>query len=98
MMEMRSEYPIRPGVWHWARVSRTGRRAWLYVDDQPVVSGLTPGGFTMLSLSHPLYLGGVPPTSATQPILPAALPFTGCVQKVSVCVCVCVCVCINWWS
>ncbi|KAK8400665.1 hypothetical protein O3P69_002461 [Scylla paramamosain] len=83
VLTLRSEYPIRPGVWHWARVSRTGRRAWLYVDDQPVVSGLTPGGFTMLSLSHPLYLGGVPPTSATQPILPAALPFTGCVQKLA---------------
>ncbi|XP_050735962.1 pikachurin-like [Eriocheir sinensis] len=82
-LTLRSEYPIRPGMWHWVRVSRTGRRAWLYVDDQPVVSGLTPGGFTMLSLSHPLYLGGIPSTSASQPILPAAVPFTGCVQKLA---------------
>ncbi|KAG0713639.1 Pikachurin [Chionoecetes opilio] len=74
---------LRTGVWHWARVSRTGRRAWLYVDDQPVVSGLTPGGFTMLSLSHPLYLGGVPPASSAQPPLPATTPFQGCVQKLA---------------
>ncbi|XP_066961133.1 pikachurin-like isoform X1 [Macrobrachium rosenbergii] len=83
MLTLRSVYPIRPGVWHSARVSRTGRWTWLYVDDQPVVSGLTPGGFTMLSLSHPLYLGGIPPTSASQPILPAAKAFTGCIQKLA---------------
>ncbi|XP_063584947.1 pikachurin-like [Penaeus indicus] len=83
MLTLRSAYPIRPGVWHSVRVSRTGRWAWLYVDDQPVVSGLTPGGFTMLSLSHPLYLGGIPPTSVSQPILPASQAFVGCIQKLS---------------
>ncbi|XP_071533608.1 pikachurin-like isoform X2 [Panulirus ornatus] len=83
MLTLRSVYPIRPGMWHSARVSRTGRWVWLYVDDQPVVSGLTPGGFTMLSLSHPLYLGGIPPTSSLQPILPASQSFTGCIQKLA---------------
>ncbi|KAG7172240.1 Pikachurin-like, partial [Homarus americanus] len=83
ILTLRSVYPIRPGIWHSARVSRTGRWAWLYVDDQPVVSGLTPGGFTMLSLSHPLYLGGIPPTSTSQPILPASQSFTGCIQKLA---------------
>ncbi|XP_045584489.2 pikachurin, partial [Procambarus clarkii] len=83
ILTLRSVYPIRPGIWHSARVSRTGRWAWLYVDDQPVVSGLTPGGFTMLSLSHPLYLGGIPPTSVSQPILPASQAFTGCIQKLA---------------
>ncbi|XP_053647666.1 pikachurin [Cherax quadricarinatus] len=83
ILTLRSVYPIRPGIWHSARVSRTGRWAWLYVDDQPVVSGLTPGGFTMLSLSHPLYLGGIPPTSTSQPVLPASQAFTGCIQKLS---------------
>lgn len=96
---LRSAYPIRPGVWHSVRVSRTGRWAWLYVDDQPVVSGLTPGGFTMLSLSHPLYLGGIPPTSVSQPILPASQAFVGCIQKVKIsccCVHVCFCYCLVW--
>ncbi|KAK7086587.1 hypothetical protein SK128_027747 [Halocaridina rubra] len=83
MLTLRSVYPIRPGVWHSVRVSRTGRWAWLYIDDQPVVSGLTPGAFTMLSLSHPLYLGGIPPTSTSQPILPASKAFTGCIQKLA---------------
>ncbi|CAL4097885.1 unnamed protein product, partial [Meganyctiphanes norvegica] len=83
ILTLRSVYPVRPGRWHNIRISRTSRWVWLYLDDQPVVSGLTPGGFTMLSLSQPIYLGGIPPASHKPPVLPARQPFNGCIQKLS---------------
>ncbi|KAK3856781.1 hypothetical protein Pcinc_036911, partial [Petrolisthes cinctipes] len=84
ILTLRSIQPIRPGTWHVAKVSRTGRLTHLYVDQQPAVSGLTPGAFTMLSLSHPLYLGGIPPSSSSpHPALTPPHAFMGCVQKLS---------------
>ncbi|KAF2366792.1 EGF-like domain [Trinorchestia longiramus] len=81
---LRSVKPIRPGVWHTVRVSRTGRRIWMYVDSQPPVEGWTPGGFTMLSLSQPLYLGGVPEESPARFVLANMHNLKGCVQKLSI--------------
>ena len=74
---------IRPGFWHTVRISRTGRKAWLYVDDQPPVEGLTPGGFTMLSLAQPLFLGAIPAPNYPAPTVTITKNFIGCIQKVS---------------
>ena len=78
----RSRLPVSLGAWHTVRVSRTGRWAWMYVDDQAEVSGLAPGGFIMLSLARPLYLGGLPENQARHVYLPSDKGFRGCVQKV----------------
>ena len=74
---------MRPGLWQTVQVSRTGRRAWLYVNDQPPVEGITPGGFTRLSLSQPLYLGGLPPESPATARLQGVTNLQGCIQKVT---------------
>lgn len=82
-MYCRSLKPVRPGVWHTVKVSRTGTRVWLYVNEQPTVEGVTPGGFTLLSLSQPLYLGGLPRDSPAKALLATTANFKGCVQKVT---------------
>ena len=64
------------------RISRTGRRVWFYLDDEPAVEGLTPGGFTMLTLAQPLYLGGIPAPNAAASTVYKTRSFIGCIQKV----------------
>ncbi|RXG54269.1 Pikachurin [Armadillidium vulgare] len=83
-LTLRSLYPIQPGYWHSVSVSRTGRRTWMYVDDQLPVEGLTPGAFTMLTLAQPLYLGGIPSSLYPPAAIAEKSNFVGCVQKMSI--------------
>ncbi|KAG8222060.1 hypothetical protein J437_LFUL000504 [Ladona fulva] len=71
---IRSTTPVTLGKWHEARISRTGRLAFLSVDGSPANKAMTPGAFTQLSLGpkHPLYIGGVP-TDHTDLISPKVM-------------------------
>ena len=84
-LKFRSLKPLRPGIWHTVHISRTGRRIWMYVNDELPIEGSTPGGFTMLSLSQPLYLGGLPDESPARKLFTRDPNFEGCVQKVQKC-------------
>ena len=48
----------RPGRWHAARITRSGPRGTLRLDEGKVVAGSSPAPLTELNLELPLYLGG----------------------------------------
>ena len=49
---------MRPGEWHSVRITRSGPRGTLQLDEGRVVTGSSPGPLTELNLELPLYLGG----------------------------------------
>ena len=69
---------------HSVFIGRKGRGAWLQVNNQPTVTGRSPGAKTSLDIGSPLYLGGHP--SFNHSLLPSDLPlhsgFRGCVYDV----------------
>ncbi|KAK9877461.1 hypothetical protein WA026_018570 [Henosepilachna vigintioctopunctata] len=79
-----SRYRITIGEWHKVHVSRTGRLAILFVDNQPHVETTSPGAFTQLSLPLNLYIGGVANFAAVSPSVRVRSSFVGCVQSATV--------------
>ena len=49
---------VRPGEWHSVRITRSGPRGTLQLDEGKVVTGSSPLPLTELNLELPLYLGG----------------------------------------
>jgi len=68
--------------WHTVRFTRQGRRSRLQVDDQPVVLGTSSGGFTQLTLSLDLFLGGHRNFDELAKLAGVQQGFHGCIQKV----------------
>ncbi|PVD23328.1 hypothetical protein C0Q70_16596 [Pomacea canaliculata] len=48
------------GQWHFIRVQRDNRDAYMEVDSREIVEGSSPGSYTMLNTNRILYLGGMP--------------------------------------
>lgn len=68
--------------WHTIIISRTGREGTLQVDDEPIISALSSGAFTQLSLSLNLFIGGVPDVKDVAHDMAVNGMFVGCIQKV----------------
>lgn len=70
--------------WHTIQVSRSGRDGELMVDGNSVVSGTSPGTFTLLQLSSDLYVGGAPMPSSLPVQLRTLSGYHGCVRELRV--------------
>lgn len=81
---VKSQERISMGEWHRIRISRTGRLAILFVDNQIPVEVISQGAFTQLSLPQNLYLGGVPNFGVVSHQVKLRSSFIGCVQKVAI--------------
>ena len=79
----RSQYPVTLKSWHRIRVSRTGRLAFLTVDEQDTQSAFSTGSFNELSASQNLYMGGAPNYRLVSPYIAVRKGFQGCIQKVT---------------
>lgn len=76
-----SQVSLSLNEWHTIQVSRSGRVGELMVDDNPSVSGISPGYFTLLQLSSDLYVGGAPMPSSLPVQLRTLSGFRGCVRE-----------------
>ncbi|XP_033738487.1 pikachurin-like [Pecten maximus] len=79
---IRSVEELSLGQWHWVRVSRTGLRGVMEVDEQPRVEGVSQGAFTQLTLLQDLYIGGHSNYDHTSRLANLTTSFQGCIQKV----------------
>lgn len=74
----------KPSLDYLIRVGRTGRQAWLSVDNKANITGRAPGSLTKMDVAPILYLGGH--ETANFSTLPHDLPlhsgFQGCIYDV----------------
>lgn len=78
---VRSNDPITLMNWHYVFVTRTGRLGTLQVDQQEIITALSPGAFTQLTLSLSMFLGGIPNLMHVSQLAGITSSFIGCIQK-----------------
>lgn len=66
---IRSLTPVKLNQWHTVVISRSDVRGKLRLDDGPVISGRSVGGFRGFDLNSILYVGGVPNSFELPPSL-----------------------------
>jgi len=80
---VRSSSRVALGSWHNVTVTRTGREVFLSVGADQEVRGEAMSGFSQLSLSQHLWIGGVTDRSLLSSLFTPVQAFKGCIQKVS---------------
>ncbi|XP_015795541.1 pikachurin isoform X2 [Tetranychus urticae] len=81
---IKSREPVELNQWHSLLVTRTGQQGWLQIDNQPIVSGSSLGGYTQLSLSLNLFLGGVSDVKDVSSNSAISDSFSGCIKKITI--------------
>ncbi|XP_050524047.1 pikachurin-like [Daktulosphaira vitifoliae] len=81
---LRSPHIISLNEWHKVLISRTGRLATMFVDNQSHVQVLSPGAFTQLSLPLSMFIGGTPDFDEVSSNVKMRNSFRGCIQKIVV--------------
>ena len=79
----RTRHPISLNEWHDVRLSRTGRDGTIQVDKEAAIHGMSKGGFTQLTLTLDLFIGGHRNFDEVAQNANADQSFKGCIQKVS---------------
>ena len=79
----RSREPVSMNQWHVVKFKRTGRNGEMTVDNQAPVSGISKGGYTQLTLTLDLFVGGHRNFDEVAKKAQVRTAFRGCIQKVS---------------
>ena len=80
-----SAEPITMEEWHTVYVWRTGRSASLRVDDQMIITAVSPGMLQELNVVGDIILGGVRDYRLLSPLSGSVIGFTGCISSLRVC-------------
>jgi hypothetical protein len=80
-----SAEPVAMDEWHTVYVWRNGRSASLRVDDQTIVTVMSPRMLQELNIVGDVILGGVQEYRLLSPLAGSAIGFTGCISSLQVC-------------
>ena len=83
MAVIRSNFIVQPGIWTYVSVNRDYKQGSLSVHGEPLVEGRSPGAARTMSLSTPLYIGGVDKRKMTvNKDVGVNESFRGCINEV----------------
>lgn len=80
VVTIRSEEPISMDDWHKIRISKYKQEGTLDVDNQPRVTGRSPGNYDELNLQEMLYIGGISDKNLLSSEIDIQDGFVGCIS------------------